>query len=123
MSLCIIFLDVDGVLQPVKPNGLPANADLEELERRTDEESEWLFREGSDVQLGGEFQFRRVKGEFDLENVAALKELVTCAQNQMRYRRDGIETDARVVFVLSSTWRLKAHLRDAVQQTFLLDCK
>ena len=61
-----LFLDVDGVLQPVKPNGLPANADLEELERRTDEESEWLFREGSDVQLGGEFQFRRVKGEFDL---------------------------------------------------------
>ena len=82
---------VDGILHPLRENGLPANANFQDLSERADE----------DLEDDGSCVFRAVAGEFEPHCMAELERAVT-------------KTGAQVV--LSSTWRETPPQRRAVDR-------
>lgn len=86
---CVLFLDVDGVLHALKPNGLCRDATLDELTARTDAELD-LPEEATASVLQGEF------------NSACMEQLARCV------------SQSGASIVLSSTWRETPPQRRAV---------
>lgn len=87
----VIFLDVDGVLHPLDPRGLPARADFDELTARSEAE----------LDLDSTATASVVRGEFEEENMRAMRACVA-------------ECGASIV--LSTTWRETEPQRRAVDQ-------
>ena len=80
----LVFLDVDGVLHPLSERGLPAEADVDDLVRRADEEDA----------LPAGAPLRVCAGEFLPRCLAVLRRVVD---------------EAGADIVLSSTWRESPH--------------